>query len=161
MLQALIGPVSGLIGSWMDKKTEEQRGKSAVAKAKAKAKAKAAEAGDAAPLAAAKDEGARTPEQKRGDPKKSLGKQTTGKRNKGEVACTPEQKRADPKKSLVKQTTGKRNQRQAFLPISMEKKPKLSASPKVEADPTRFREPFAARTQIMCRTGLRGAGQSK
>ena len=34
MLQALIGPVSGLIGSWMDKKTEEQRGKSAVAKAK-------------------------------------------------------------------------------------------------------------------------------
>ena len=39
MLQALIGPVSGLIGSWMDKKTEEQRGKSAVAKAKAEAEA--------------------------------------------------------------------------------------------------------------------------
>ena len=37
MLQALIGPVSGLIGSWMDSKTEEQRGKSAVAKAKAEA----------------------------------------------------------------------------------------------------------------------------
>ena len=35
MLQALIGTVSGLIGSWMDKKTEEQRGKSAIAKAKA------------------------------------------------------------------------------------------------------------------------------
>ena len=40
MLQALIGPVSGLIGSWMDSKTEEQRGKSAVAKAKAEAAAK-------------------------------------------------------------------------------------------------------------------------
>ena len=40
MLQALIGPVSGLIGSWMDSKTEEQRGKSAVAKAKADAEAK-------------------------------------------------------------------------------------------------------------------------
>ena len=39
MLQALIGPVSGLIGSWMDKKTEEQRGKSAVAKARAEAEA--------------------------------------------------------------------------------------------------------------------------
>ena len=38
MLQALIGPVSGLIGSWMDKKTEEQRGKSAIAKAKAEAR---------------------------------------------------------------------------------------------------------------------------
>ena len=36
MLQALIGPVSGLIGSWMDSKTEEQRG----AKAKAEAEAK-------------------------------------------------------------------------------------------------------------------------
>ena len=40
MLQALIGPVSGLLGSWMDSKTEEQRGKSAVAKAKAEAEAK-------------------------------------------------------------------------------------------------------------------------
>ena len=40
MLQALIGPVSGLIGSWMDSKTEEQRGKSAVAKSKAEAEAK-------------------------------------------------------------------------------------------------------------------------
>ena len=40
MLQALIGPLSGLIGSWMDSKTEEQRGKSAVAKAKAEAEAK-------------------------------------------------------------------------------------------------------------------------
>ena len=40
MLQALIGPGSGLIGSWMDSKTEEQRGKSAVAKAKAEAEAK-------------------------------------------------------------------------------------------------------------------------
>ena len=40
MLQALIGPVSGLIGSWMDSKTEEQRGKSEVAKAKAEAEAK-------------------------------------------------------------------------------------------------------------------------
>ena len=39
MFQALIGPVSGLIGSWMDKKTEEQRGKSAIAKAKAEAEA--------------------------------------------------------------------------------------------------------------------------
>jgi len=39
-LQALIGPVSGLLGSWMDSKTEEQRGKSAVAKAKAEAEAK-------------------------------------------------------------------------------------------------------------------------
>ena len=40
MLQALIGPISGLVGSWMDSKTEEQRGKSAVAKAKAEAEAK-------------------------------------------------------------------------------------------------------------------------
>ena len=39
MLQSLIGPVSGLIGSWMDKKTEEQRGKSTVAKARAEAEA--------------------------------------------------------------------------------------------------------------------------
>lgn len=40
MIQALIGPISGLLGSWMDSKTEEQRGKSAVAKAKAEAEAK-------------------------------------------------------------------------------------------------------------------------
>ena len=40
MIQALIGPISGLVGSWMDSKTEEQRGKSAVAKAKAEAEAK-------------------------------------------------------------------------------------------------------------------------
>ena len=40
MLQALIGPISGLVGSWMDSKTEEQRGKSAIAKAKAEAEAK-------------------------------------------------------------------------------------------------------------------------
>ena len=40
MLQALIGPVSGLVGSWMEKKTAEQAGKSAVAKAKAEAEAK-------------------------------------------------------------------------------------------------------------------------
>lgn len=40
MIQALIGPISGLIGSWMDSKTEQQRGKSAVAKAKAEAEAK-------------------------------------------------------------------------------------------------------------------------
>ena len=39
MLQALIGPVSGLVSSWMDSKTEEQRGKTAVAKAKAEAEA--------------------------------------------------------------------------------------------------------------------------
>jgi len=39
MIQALIGPISGLVSSWMDKKTEEQRGKSAVAKAKAEAEA--------------------------------------------------------------------------------------------------------------------------
>mgnify|MGYP001384497961 CR=1 FL=1 len=39
MIQALIGPVSGLVSSWMDSKTEEQRGKSAVAKAKAEAEA--------------------------------------------------------------------------------------------------------------------------
>ena len=25
MLQALIGPISGLVGSWMDEKTEEQK----------------------------------------------------------------------------------------------------------------------------------------
>ena len=31
----MIGPISGLVGSWMDSKTEEQRGKTAVAKAKA------------------------------------------------------------------------------------------------------------------------------
>lgn len=40
MLQALIGPVSGLVSSWMDSKTEEQRGKTAIAKAKAEAEAK-------------------------------------------------------------------------------------------------------------------------
>ena len=39
MIQALIGPVSGLISSWMDSKTEEQRGKTAIAKAKAEAEA--------------------------------------------------------------------------------------------------------------------------
>ena len=39
MIQALIGPISGLVSSWMDKKTEEQRGKSAIAKAKAEAEA--------------------------------------------------------------------------------------------------------------------------
>ena len=39
MLQALIGPISGLVGSWMDSKTEEQRGKTAVAKARAEAEA--------------------------------------------------------------------------------------------------------------------------
>ena len=39
MIQALIGPISGLVGSWMDSKTEEQRGKTAVAKAKAEAEA--------------------------------------------------------------------------------------------------------------------------
>ena len=40
MIQALIGPVSGLVSSWMDSKTEEQRGKTAIAKAKAEAEAK-------------------------------------------------------------------------------------------------------------------------
>jgi len=39
MIQALIGPVSGLVSSWMDSKTEEQRGKTAVAKARAEAEA--------------------------------------------------------------------------------------------------------------------------
>tara|TARA_Y100001972_G_scaffold16046_1_gene17090 strand:+ start:218 stop:604 length:387 start_codon:yes stop_codon:yes gene_type:complete len=39
MIQALIGPISGLVSSWMDSKTEEQRGKTAVAKAKAEAEA--------------------------------------------------------------------------------------------------------------------------
>ena len=40
MIQALIGPVSSLFASWMDKKKAEQEGKSAVAKAKAEAEAK-------------------------------------------------------------------------------------------------------------------------
>jgi hypothetical protein len=40
MIQALIGPVSSLFSSWMDKKKAEQEGKSAVAKAKAEAEAK-------------------------------------------------------------------------------------------------------------------------
>ena len=39
MIQALIGPISGLVTSWMDQKTEEQRGKTAIAKAKAEAEA--------------------------------------------------------------------------------------------------------------------------
>lgn len=39
MIQALIGPISGLVGSWMDSKTEVQRGKTAIAKAKAEAEA--------------------------------------------------------------------------------------------------------------------------
>ena len=39
MIQALIGPISGLVGSWMDKKTAEQVGKAAVAKVKAESEA--------------------------------------------------------------------------------------------------------------------------
>jgi len=39
MIQALIGPISGLVGSWMDKKTAEQAGKAAVAKVKAESEA--------------------------------------------------------------------------------------------------------------------------
>ena len=39
MLSALITPLSSLFTSYMEKKTEEQRGKSAVAKAKAEAEA--------------------------------------------------------------------------------------------------------------------------
>ena len=39
MLQALIGPISGLVSSWMDKKTAEQAGKAAVAKVKAESEA--------------------------------------------------------------------------------------------------------------------------
>ena len=39
MLQALIGPIASLAGSWMDKKTAEQAGKAAVAKVKAESEA--------------------------------------------------------------------------------------------------------------------------
>ncbi len=39
MIASLIAPISGLVGSWMDSKTEVQRGKTAVAKAKAEAEA--------------------------------------------------------------------------------------------------------------------------
>lgn len=39
MLQAFIGPISGLVSSWMDKKTAEQAGKAAVAKVKAESEA--------------------------------------------------------------------------------------------------------------------------
>ena len=39
MIQALIGPISGLVSSWMDKKTAEQAGKAAVAKVKAESEA--------------------------------------------------------------------------------------------------------------------------
>ena len=39
MIQALIGPIASLAGSWMEKKVTEQKGKSAVALAKAEAEA--------------------------------------------------------------------------------------------------------------------------
>jgi len=39
MIQALIGPIANLAGSWMEKKVTEQKGKSAVALAKAEAEA--------------------------------------------------------------------------------------------------------------------------
>lgn len=39
MIQALIGPIASLAGSWMEKKVSEQKGKSAVAIAKAEAEA--------------------------------------------------------------------------------------------------------------------------
>jgi hypothetical protein len=39
MIQALIGPIASLAGSWMEKKVTEQKGKSAVAMAKAEAEA--------------------------------------------------------------------------------------------------------------------------
>ena len=39
MIQALIGPIASLAGSWMEKKVAEQKGKSAVAMAKAEAEA--------------------------------------------------------------------------------------------------------------------------
>ena len=39
MIANLIGPISGLVSSWMDKKTAEQAGKAAVAKVKAESEA--------------------------------------------------------------------------------------------------------------------------
>jgi len=39
VIQALIGPIASLAGSWMEKKVSEQKGKSAVAIAKAEAEA--------------------------------------------------------------------------------------------------------------------------
>jgi uncharacterized membrane protein YraQ (UPF0718 family) len=39
MIQAIIGPIASLAGSWMEKKVTEQKGKSAVALAKAEAEA--------------------------------------------------------------------------------------------------------------------------
>ncbi len=39
MIQALIGPIASLAGSWMEKKVNEQKSKSAVALAKAEAEA--------------------------------------------------------------------------------------------------------------------------
>lgn len=39
MIASLIGPISGLVSSWMDKKTAEQAGKAAVAKVKAESEA--------------------------------------------------------------------------------------------------------------------------
>ena len=39
MIQALIGPIASLAGSWMEKKVTEQKGKSVVALAKAEAEA--------------------------------------------------------------------------------------------------------------------------
>ena len=39
MIASLIAPISGLVGSWMDKKTAEQAGKAAVAKVKAESEA--------------------------------------------------------------------------------------------------------------------------
>ncbi len=39
MIGALIGPLTSLVGSWMDSKAEQQRGKQTVARVKAEAEA--------------------------------------------------------------------------------------------------------------------------
>ena len=41
MIQALIGPITSLAGSWMESKVEQTKAKGAVAKAKAEAEAEA------------------------------------------------------------------------------------------------------------------------
>jgi len=40
LLSSIVGPVGNLASSWMENKTESQRGKTAIAKAKAEAEAK-------------------------------------------------------------------------------------------------------------------------
>lgn len=105
-------------------------------KGNAKAMAKSAEAGDASPPTTANVEIARTPEQGRGCPKKSLGQNNS--------------RQHEVKPSLPSDFDGDEAEAVGIA--------------EVEADPNSYRKLVYgiewSRTQIMCRAGLRGAGQS-